>query len=925
RSSSITVPQNSYAIISVWVKTVFVNADGTYYYNPLDGQGATVTISGGVNYPVVLSGIHTDPDINDGWAQYQFIIEGSNMSSKTINLELGLGTGGPLNSQGYTEGFAFFANAVMEFITQKDFNDYNNLINANADEGGDGNGFELHDPIEYKVLTGTQGPITYRVKQKGVFIQQRVPFSFNEFFNDKILADTEDAGIYNLSVLDYNIIFPEDLVADSTDLENHYNINEYGNVSLVPILYNDALYTDKDDPLKITYPFESEDIVTIDKKDNSNISAGLLYKNFLEVYEDQFYKISFWLKTSELQSGSVSVYLYYHEIVDGVLYTYSRQITGIDTTKYNLSEDDRASVLNGNKNDDWRQYTFYVDGGLFDYDGSNAQKLSLEIWFGAVKSNYSLIGGSIVEDYKSGTGTGFLSKDFVKKDSYMMMSNITIEKLTSSVYSQASSAENSVTGFSLTNKHTSSSNSISNGSFNNPKPSEAKPNISDYDYPFSPADFSSIYGYGTNGVWQNAPAKGVLSGIINTNLWDNYLDNPAIELIFQTFVLDTLKTMKLLNLEVALEWNSLLMICNQFETAFGYYSPYKTLSANSYYEIKVQVLTSSLTGAGASVYLVDSKGERFTNYVLDSKGERIAPYESDALIYNPFYDETYDKDSEKYKNPSDQNDEENLLLRKGTKYVQANTIPALNPYYDKDFNETVTWKRETTKYYFLPNIEFTGATDLYFNVVNPKATIKEYYDQQAEFMGIKGTETEDEFTVFTFLIKTGYESLSLRLELWNGQRYLHEGVDYTTETDYKTTIYSEGTVFFDNAEMGTINYDDYYIFLFDEIGKPFNDAEMFYNPLNTMIFDVAAYNRMADPGSPDEEDTEEPQEDEDSEPFNWAALTSIIMAAALILALGAVVVRKYFQKKKKEETTVTEAPSYKRQSKSKQTKSPDKK
>jgi|GEM_PF-4472968 len=912
KSSSITVPQNSFAKISVFVKTVFVKADGEYFEYGTDnlspGQGATIAITGGVNYPVILTEIYTDLDTNNGWAEYQFIIEGSNMSSKTVNLELGLGTGGPLNSQGYIEGFAFFSNAVMEFIPQKEFNKLNDTLDAsNAD-------VEIIEIFYNSTLIGTQNT-AYKRKQVSDK-KQRVSFSFNKDYNDTILANT------GISVLDYtNAAKPNSKILSPIDMPYaaNYNVETYSDILLMPNMYEDTLKE---------YPFSNEGIIAIDKKNNTNTSVGLGYYDFINVKENEFYKISFWLKTSELQSGSVSIYLYYHEIgPDGVLNTYSKQIVGIDTTKHNLSEEDKKSVLNGDKYDGWRQYSFYVDGGLFDYNGTNSKDLSLEIWFGAIKNIYKLEGGSIVPTYTAGSGTGFLSKDFPKEKSFLMMANLTIEELTSSVYSQAQSAENSITGFSLTNK-TSSSSSISNGSFNNAKPSEYKEDTSDIDRPLSPADFSSVYGFGQKG-WQSALAQGtVLSGIVNTNLWDtgNYLwddllNNPALLTVIQLFDLAKLKTIKVLNLDVVLEWNSVLMICNQDETAFGYYTPFKTLSSNSIYEIKVQVLTSSLTGGGkgASVYLVDSRGQRFTNYVLDSEGERIAPYESNALVYNPFYDETYDKDSDKYKNPSDQNDKENKLLRKGTKFVQANTIPALNPYYDENFDDTLTWKRETTKYYFLPNDEFKGDTDLYFNVYNPYATIKEYYEQQAEF---KGIESDSKFTVFTFLVKTGYESLSLRLELWNGQRYLDKNefkADYIpTKTEYEAT-YSKGIVFFDNAEMATVDKDDFYQFLFYEIKESFDEDTMYYNKDNTKIFDVAAYNRMANPNIADEEDVKEPDEKKDPEPFNWAALTAILVAAVLIFALGAVVVRKYFMKKKNEEKTVTVAPSYKRKTTPKQT------
>ena len=900
KSSSIQVPQNSYAIISVWVKTVFIKENGEFYEYGTDilnsGQGANIALTGGVNYPVILTGIYTDLEVNNGWAEYQFIIEGSNMSSKTIYLELGLGTGGQLNSIGYTEGFAFFANAEMTFIPQKEFNDYNTTAA----------GVDLQK-LNYDVtLVGTHNP-AYRVKQVSSD-KQRVSFSFNKMFNEEILAKTQDtliSGGYALSPTLSDFV-KEVPTIKGVNVDDDYIIDRGTSSALGAInAYEDALEN---------YPFTDENIIAIQRmSDTENTSIGLVNQNFLTIKENEYYKISFWLKTSDILrgDGGVNVYLYYNEESDGNVFTQYKQFLNIDTTEFDLSEEDKESVLNGNQYDGWRQYPFYVDGGLFNFDASGPGKqLSLEIWFGSVYQSFSY-DGTIKSSYETDWERGFRNNHFPEKDSFMMMSNVTIEKLTSSVYNQAQSSENSITGFSLSNKYSSSSSNISNGGFNNPKASERKDDISEYNYPFAPADFDTIRGFGQNG-WQSAPAQNVvLSGVLNTNLWGNYLNYPAL-----LAVIGVLTPIEYFRTFDGQTFNSVLMIYNQTLTAFGYYTPFKTLSSNSFYEIQVQVKTSDIAGRGASIYLVDSEGNRFSNYVLDSENNKLLPNNSEALVYNPFYDETYDESegNSKYRNPSDKDSNENKLLRKGQKYVKANNIPTLNPYYDKDFDKELTWKRETTKYYIyalpyvIPNsIEDDVNSKLYF--------IVDYdYGQIAEF---KGIVSDTEFTTYTFLIKTGYKSLSLRLELWNGERYL-DGRAYTA-------TYSKGFVFFDNAEMVTltldqntkIDYRDYYYnYLFEGL-----DNEYEYNVLNTKIFDVAAYTRMADPiDDVDEEEVAEPTEEEDKEPFNWAALTTILVAAALIIALGAVLVRKFFKKKPEKETTVSTTPSYKRKSNSKQTK-----
>ena len=916
KSSSITIPQNSYALISVYVNTYFVDNNGDQFVDPsglLPGQGATIALSGGVNYPVILTGIFTDPATDGGWAEYQFIIEGSNMSSKTVNLELGLGTGGPADSQGYTEGFAFFSKAVLTFINQKDFNNYNYADVSHITDDG----FYLKQ-ITYNDFNSVGTLNSYKEVQENLK-NVRLAFSFNYSFNDP-------NGNENLSNTSYfDIINPD---KDGTPYDaNNYSVYQ-GDYKSAPNFYNDALGYDAGSG-EYSYPFTDGNIIAVEKMNDTNTSIGLTKDDFLPVSQGQYYKISFWLKTSELPRGSVNVYLTYYEIdpdgLGGYVVTPNlKQFTAIDTTNYNLSSDDKASVYNGDKYDDWRQYTFYVDGGLFSF-GNAPKQLSLEIWFGSVNINDPTIiddGVNPITLKMNRDLIGLKTKDFPGKDSFMMLSNLNVTSLSSFAYGQAQSGDNTVTGFSLSDQIPSSPQ-IANGSFNTPAAFAYKDDMLQYDSPLAPSGFTLMYGLGYDAnlsqlnALNNAPQTygSVTSGIINTNLCDNYLNNPAMSMILTTLITAPVTMEKLeayFNTFSGQTWNSVLMICNQISTAFGYYTPFKTLSANSLYEFTVQVKTASLTGAGASIYLVDQNGDRFSNYVLDDSGNKVLPTASNTLVYNPFYDEKYDESSDNY-NPEagyDKTTAENQLLRKGTKLVQANTIPTLNPYYDKNYDKEPTWKHETTKYYVLKNDTFNDAnSDLYFIINNYS------YDQKAQFTGIKDAG----FTTYAFIIKTGYQSLNVKLELWNGQRYLQEGDDYTQVNVNKT--YSQGYAFFDNAILKTLDQDQYYNYLFEGTnGYPGVEDNIYnFDTAHTMIFDVAAFNPMADPGAPTEADTVTPTTPTTKTPFDWGQLTMIILAAAVLFALIAIVVKKFLDKKKVEETTVTEAPSYKRTTSAKTT------
>lgn len=835
KSSTITIPANSYAIISVYVKTSLFKADGNILGRSelAEGQGANIAVTGGVDKPIILTGIETSGYENNGWKKYEFIIESSSISSKSINLELGLGTGSPENTIGYTEGFAFFANAEMKFIPKNDFNTKNSAGDVNLKKFS----YEGTNYGKYQQADNDSGFASTKTT--------RISYSFRN-----VVDSVNGEQVKNVNLLQRK---------DTFNNNNEFSITNFNKNTA------DAKFADD---LK-NYPFSDENITAIQKNSGKKTSAGIGHENFLTVKEGQYYRISFWVKTSDVDRSGLNIYLINTtSSVEGCLPAENyKSISNINTTIYKLSDEDKEKITNSDKWEDWREYSFYVSGEMFEYNAGYQNNLSLEIWLGSVNINYTIENGTAVAERNL---TDYVSEsDFPQSGSYALITNIEVEKLTRDLYTSAQSADNSVTGFTLSNK--TGSSSLSNGSFNNVKSFDT--GTASITKPLSPADFTGMYGKDAS-----QGSDYVAGGIVNTNLWENYNSFVVTGITANNLALNALKTFD------SETFNSLLMINNKKSTSYGYGSNYFSLSANTI--TRIDVMVKVFEDAKANIYLVDKDGNRFSNYVTNSNGEKVSP--TSEKVYNPYYDEKYDETegNAKYKPEAgyDKNSDENKLLRKGEKYVIASTIPIENPYYDKNYDKKTekpeAWKRATEKYIVINN----------------------YYNQEAQFNNIKSTDSNalinNGFITYTFFIKTGCKPRELKLELWNGSKYLTE--------------YSVGAVFFDNATRATEKADAYYeyIYTYDAntlTGKINNKAIS-----NSMYFDLSGYEKAEETTTQDVDDDDTQEGEGDKKPFDWGQFTVILISSLMLIALGTVGVRKLLANRKETEQTVVEKPTYSR-------------
>ena len=128
--TTISVPVDSYAIVSLWVRTDNIKLKSG------ENGGAYVLITdrvGSVSYKNIE---YRDINTNGEWKKIETVIKGSTFNSSTFTLTVGLGRGNGTFKAGYVEGFAFFDNVeatVYSASEYKALNRTDSFINVKKD------------------------------------------------------------------------------------------------------------------------------------------------------------------------------------------------------------------------------------------------------------------------------------------------------------------------------------------------------------------------------------------------------------------------------------------------------------------------------------------------------------------------------------------------------------------------------------------------------------------------------------------------------------------------------------------------------------------------------------------------------------------------------------------------------------------------
>lgn len=543
KSAAITVPKNSYVRLSVWVKTVGIQA----------GEGgAHINLTGGVEEPVYIKNIVTDPDLatNSGYVQYSFFIVGDELSDKTVYLELGLGYGAANNEREHMKGYAFFDNAELTFMSQKDFITFGD-DNANIDStaGVFASNGNPYDPINlYDAKLHSQRNVAY------IFINTSNMLSGNQAFSNFNSGDWTSINNKNYT----GETPPTGLDANSQKLT-------FGDPSVWTGL------TDAEKKLFENNPFSQKQFTTLNSSfalmTNKARTSTLLQSSALTLLQNQYYKLSFWVKTTAFDENSgLNVYLTNGKgkntpaTINTPAYKAYGSFTNIDTTDSDKDLTD-ADVTKEYKWENWQQYTILISVGNY-----GNETVKLEFYLG----NQYIDASSLLNPYYLVQGSAAISP-------------ISMMLISKSDYASASTGTN-VAKATVSTSGTPTT-SVSNGGFSTPIDALGTPDYTNG--PLTPSSWTSLpYWHkqaGGSGVQEDMSTlqHGIYNGIYDPSKAFNAQDP---------------------NSKFPAGNPTALMMSTTASTAYGYFSEYKTVAANSYYKVSVDVKANTKF----AIYLVDS-------------------------------------------------------------------------------------------------------------------------------------------------------------------------------------------------------------------------------------------------------------------------------------------------------------------------------
>ncbi len=560
KSSSITVQPNSVMKITVRVLTMYFDGDpksatyGQFTKFPerdVNSMGATLTLSGGVEEPFTITGI----DTNKTWKTFTFYIRGDASASKTVYLELGLGSGDPDFREYYTENaYAFFDNIETEFLQEKDLEGVTAHYNAKLD--GETDDVVIPDRIKRTAADNENWDNTntafydFRFKTSDTLDNAFSSIDSDPNAASQIAGSQVSDSSWSTSAGDGAADYTSKIQKEFSDRPFEQGFYEFHNLK-----YSDG---------------------TTGKLTASN---GMEFK-LGELQENTYYRVSLWMKTSEFNGKSgANLYLTRPHASIPDAFEAPGQLNNLDTTtnemsKADLEKDENAYYqLNG-----WRLYSFYIKGGNVTTDD-----LSLEVWFGP-KYNKQIDKVTYPDNYQQTLSVLFTAP--------------VIEEISSSYYSSASSAENIATAdLSKTND----SSPVTNGEFTNVQTNSAD-NENEETKVVKPAGWTFIGGLGDNG-YDTAPygSDVLLTGVMNSK-------NVAEVSRLTNISLEDLNGIR--NFRGNAD-NSILFMQAKTATAFGYRSSSITVPANSVYYVKISGRVLSGTPK-ANIYLTDTDGEVLT-------------------------------------------------------------------------------------------------------------------------------------------------------------------------------------------------------------------------------------------------------------------------------------------------------------------------
>lgn len=891
-SQTLTLEAHTAAEISLWVKTSDLKFDKGYSQINDQDRGAFIevaqTVSGTTVDSFKIKSINTEKIIkdnpgfntNNGWLQYTVYINACDFADSTVQIKLGLGQNE--NSEKCT-GYAFFDDVkVTKYV---DFDDENSTFDeskvseyptctltseedekifiADTDDRYHGGDKTSEDYLRYSKNFSYYIDLASETSITGDTATGYAPYAFGTSnVTAALTTEKADGKLYASA---------EELKASVTGI-NKVTKNGDKNYDLHKLL-KAGIVTDGDilgafgkdgipDSLSTIYKKKLNDALTGENgiehlpgynAENSNMlvmlsAQGAAYTSAIEDSgkftldkDNKYMLVSFWVKTSEMKSGTAATV----KITDANDEKNSSSFS-VDTTNVKTDFEGKEDIYNG-----WVQCFIFVAN---EADGDADKTFKIDFMFGN-----TTIAGKSASAYDYG---------------WIAMANMQTLEINEDIYKLANAGSYSVK-FSFGDEDENKKD----------VPFTESSLISDITAGFAdPADYTGVNGVSFDGKNSNS-----FAGLINRDEFDNY-DTDLQNQILTGFVTSAANWNDVFgedcyqpliigaNLRKYAEnakanednYKDYLVLAEDGEDAtytdiygkryrevkadedfdedttyyskkevvnYGFIGGSKSVSSNSYETVSIKVKAGK--GATAYIYLVDPATREVLKY---STPEKTYFYDPEGNVLNAEYSDDWTDDEHRaaivYKlrkdglyDSADSSDKKvyanvyNLIKSYNYPKYESNTFYDGNGnsvtfdnlaegktyYSDKEHTKvadhflcTANGKRvyevKDGKYYYLGAVKEIEVTPFADGIPQ---RYKQASDSLYYMVKVEGGENGTDWVTVNFVIHTGSKSLDYRVEVWNGDRN-------STGVDKSGNPTTTGTVAFDYSaySVSSGNYED---------------------------------------------------------------------------------------------------------------------
>ncbi len=777
--TTITVPSGGAAEISVWVKT-----SNLYHYasgNDVEVEkrggayiGVTNTVGGTTLDQLQIRNINTkNVTENNGWKQYTVYVRANTFAATTFRIVLGLGQGNSDDRYDAVDGYAFFDDVTCKLISDAAFAEKTNgVTTVGIEDRGDARKFDAVDRT-----TGAFGESTFALDLKtdlSAFTPEPTEL--------KLTADSADSK-FNSAYIDSSL---GDNRTDETVPETRRSV--LGVFSLAQLRATDNGYLKnivEEDFAK--FPFANTDGILTLLSTNGAAYTAVLPDRTLAPHTREL--VSFFVKTSDLRSGASGAGAV---LVDGENKTAISPFNSTTVAKVDIDLDDEelTDIYDG-----WVRCIFFVEN-----DTNDDKTYHLELTYGP-----TAIEGTDRGDYCDGYAafanfeTSSMSKKlygYAATGSYMQKVSLTANVKDSSSFDAAAASGTRIEdGLARPANYMgvlAGSRVLDRDGAPNPSASELARTLGVYT-----GLLSSEYVKNYRDAYKAAPED-------ETTRWMGALNALASEDATDDAWWTEVFGNKGTRADAAYQPLVILNTSDKASPSYGFFASNATFSANTATRITVRVKLSA--NAKAYLYLTD------VSDLEEGFGNRLSPTLPSVTYW---YD---DEGNITAKDPSssDYNAKTDILyyLEENGLYTKAGAND--NVYYanlknfktDDEGNKTTAdgtiafygKQTESGTLYYAYKDETTGALTQEVKDLPADAGVRYNYSSALPetVLTVQGSDVgSDGWVTVSFLVNTGAEAKSYRLELWAGARDDAEGLP------------AGGYVFFDRCSTSTVdNYSD---------------------------------------------------------------------------------------------------------------------